>query len=168
MAKCRMSPLAGTTIPRAKLSALLLAHRLCYLVVTAANFRPASLSILGDSQCAIAITRKTGSMLKPYSANRAGEIDDLTKELSSHVDLLHPLATVPGDQNPADMGTRGKVAVIDMTSEVWQEGPPWLKEQRSDWPLRTNQTDIVPREELRPAGASCLAALGQTDRHQEA
>ena len=87
----------------------------------------------------MAITRKTGAILRPYSANRAGEIDELTKELRNHVDLLHPLATVPGDQNPADMGTRGKVAVKDMFSEVWQEGPPWLKEQRSGWPPRANQ-----------------------------
>ena len=31
-----------------------------------------------------------------------------------------------------------------------------------------DQTNAVPREELRPASASCLAVLGQGDVHQEA
>ena len=67
-----------TTIPRSELSALVLAHRLALLVAAASKSKPWMLSILTDSQCSIALTRKMGGLLRPYSANRVGEIEELS------------------------------------------------------------------------------------------
>ena len=65
IAKSRLALLHGITTPRAELSGLVLAFRLSDLIAAMLNFRPASLSVLTDSQCAVAMTEKTGSMLKP-------------------------------------------------------------------------------------------------------
>ena len=104
-------------------------------------------------QCAIAITKKTVALLKPYSANRTGEIDDLAREARKH-----PLAAIPGEDNPADLRTRGRIAIKDMSSEFWRKGPRWLQGGRGLWPLPTGLAQEVPREELPASGASCLAA----------
>ena len=151
MAKCRLTPLTGTTIPRSELSGLVVAHRLALLVAAAANYKPANLNILTDSECSIALSRKTGGLLRPFSANRVGEIEDLRKEIQHEVGVLEPLAAVPGDQNPADLGTRGKVTLKDMQCDWWQKGPAWLSQPRTTWPLNTDLTQQAPFKELRAA-----------------
>ena len=70
MANRRLSPKAGTSTLRAELSSLRPARRLGYVVVDEAIYAPASLSIIGDSECAIAITRMTAAALKTYCANQ--------------------------------------------------------------------------------------------------
>ena len=45
------------------------------------NFRPASLSVLTDSQCAVAISEKTGAILKSYTAYKVGEIEELSRDI---------------------------------------------------------------------------------------
>ena len=161
MAKSRLTPLTGTTIPRSELSGLVVAYRLALLVVTSANFRADSLSILTDSECSIALTRKTGGVLRPFSANRVGEIEDLAKELRVRVGVLEPLAAVPGGENPADLGTRGRVSLADLEGERWQTGPSWLRGPRSSWPTTTALSESAPVAELR---SSCTAGRTMLQR----
>ena len=114
IAKSRLALLQGTTTPQAELSGLVLALRLSTLAVTMVNFRLASLSVLTDSQCTVAMTEKTGSMLKPYAANRVGEIEELSRDIRKHVTILHPIAAITGEDNPADLGTRGRVTLEEL------------------------------------------------------
>ena len=58
-----------------------LAHRLALLVAADSKTKPWKLSILTDFECSIALTRKTGGVLKPYSANRVGEIEKLSNRI---------------------------------------------------------------------------------------
>ena len=90
---------------------MLLALRLSSLAVSMVNFKPASLSILTDFQLAVAMTEKTGSMLKPYAANRVGEIEELSRDIQKQVTVLHPIAAITGSDNPADLGTRGRITL---------------------------------------------------------
>ena len=129
-------------------TSLVVAHRLALLVATSANYRPAHLNILTDSECSIALTRKTGGVLRPFSANRVGEIEDLGKEIQCNVGVMEPLAAVPGEQNPADLGTRGRVTLEDMQGNWWQKGPAWLQQPRSTWPLNTDLSQEAPLKEL--------------------
>ena len=99
------------------------------------NFRPASLSVLTDSQCGVAMTEKTGSMIKPYTANRVGEIEELSRDKQKLMALLHPIAAIPGKQNPADLGTRGRVTLEELEGSFLQQGPHFLAEPRAYWPI---------------------------------
>lgn len=63
---------------------------------------------------------------KPFLANWTGEIQQTTSpEQWRHV---------PGMVNPADLPTRGLSAVTLAESEVWMEGPAFLKDDESTWP----------------------------------
>ena len=52
------------------------------------------------------------------------------KEKSS-LELHH----VPTDHNPADLGTRGMEKYSE-SLPFWLNGPKWLTEDKSQWPLR--------------------------------
>ena len=66
-----------------------------------------------------------------FSAPRVTEIQSNTEmEDWFWVDTKH---------NPSDMGTRGKVTMKDLEAgSMWREGPAWLKEPFSTWPLRSD------------------------------
>ena len=168
MAKCRLAPIQGTTVPRTELSGLVVGHRLTLLAAAGATFRITRATILTDSECTIAITRKTGGLLKPYSANRAGEIHDLSSDIKKLVGTLDPIRAIPGSQNPADQGTRGKTSIQELREGFWQRGPPWLVQDRGTWPLTTHVSEEVPLQELRTGRVlKTAAAVTTVDRHQK-
>ena len=46
---------------------------------------------------------------------------------------------VDTSDNPSDLGTRGKMTVKDLDAgSMWREGPAWLKQPSSTWPLRSD------------------------------
>ena len=70
--------------------------------------------------------RNQSREFKPFVTNRIGEIQPTTSpEQWRHV---------PGMVNPADLSTRGLSAVALAESEVWMEGPAFLKEDQPSWP----------------------------------
>ena len=73
-----------------------------------------------------------------YSAPRVTEIQTLTD-----IDAWFWIET---HDNPADLGTRGQVKISDLDEgSMWRNGPKWLKDPRSQWPLRSDfKKDDVP------------------------
>ena len=70
--------------------------------------------------------RNQSREFKPFVANRIGEIQRTTSpEQWRHV---------PGTINPADLPTRGLSAMALAESDVWMEGPAFLKDDESTWP----------------------------------
>ena len=71
--------------------------------------------------------------------------------LGNVVDSVEPVYHLPGEQNPADLGTRGHAALRELGLEsVWQKGPHFLTEMdRNKWPLTRDFRDSVPQSELR-------------------
>ena len=127
--KCRVAPLLGSTIPRGELQALVVLHRLISVVVEAFPFTFRSISTYSDSLCALGAMAKSTSALRPYFANRVLEVKRLREILLQKTDELAPISHIPGDQNPADLGTRGTVGVEDLGSRSrWQVGPEFLAE----------------------------------------
>ena len=125
--RCRVAPLLGTTIPRGELQALVVLHRLVTVVVDALPYRLQSISVYTDSFCSIGALRKSTSVLRPFFANRVMEIGRLREQLTGFTDDLPPVSHIPGEQNPADLGTRGLVSVGDLgPGSTWQVGPAFL------------------------------------------
>ena len=152
MAKARVSPVHGTTTPRAEMQSLVMLMRLILVAVSSLPSRIEKVIMALDSQCSIAATEKSGGLLGPYFANRVNEYHQLKSQVEALVGEVEPLQYIPGELNvSADMCTRGKADVKDMFSGgVWQEGPAFLKEERQMWPLsRHFKENSLPKEELR-------------------
>ena len=76
---------------------------------------------------------------KPFVCNQIGEIQRTTSpEQWRHV---------PGTVNPAGLPTRGLSAVALAESEVWMEGPAFLKEDQSTWPAGPPPRDDTKKTE---------------------
>ena len=115
--------------PRSELNGLLLLTRVTSAVLEGMVDMPHTITLAGDSTCTIAATCCVDNTLAAYFSNRVMEVHDdhinrWKSELKIPVDLIQ---FIPGDQNPADIGTRGKARADQLTqSDIWQTGPKWL------------------------------------------
>ena len=114
MAKCRVAPLLGMTVPRGEMQSLTILTRLMVVAAEAFPARFASVSAYTDSMCSIGALSKTSTALKPYFGNRVSEIQHLRSQLAELTDDLAPVHHIPGSINPADVGTRSGVLVEDL------------------------------------------------------
>ena len=166
IAKCRLTALRGTTIPRGELCAVVVMMRLAVLASLHLATPIHRITCSTDSECVIAALAKSGSSFAPYWQNRVSEITGLLEELAPRCDLLEPVTHVPSAQNPADIGTRGTVSLADLgPGSVWQQGPAFLASPRDAWPLqvltKTKATVVatshVTATELAPSSAPSSA-----------
>ena len=163
LAKARVTPLAGYTIPRSELSGTVLQTRLGLTVVKALQSEksmvPRGAIMLSDSKCSISAVDTTTRVLKPFFHNRVAEIVDNITEMRKycHVEDIH---YVSGEENPADLGTRGSVKAEDLgPGSFWQKGPSFLCSRRDLWPVTRDFTrSDVPDDEVRQSGKSAWAA----------
>ena len=84
------------------------------------------------------------AMTALYWIKRPGEWKQF---VSNRVRRIHRYTTpeswrhVPGHLNPADLGTRGINAAEFRDSELWWDGPPFLKEGPESWPPDITETE---------------------------
>ena len=152
LAKARVSPVHGTSTPRAEMQSLIMMMRLILTAVKSLPFKVERVVVALDSQCSIAATEKSGGLLGPYFANRVNEYYQLRGEIEELVDFAEPLQHVPGELNvSADMCTRGRAKADDLRPDSpWQGGPAFLRLERDQWPLcRDFRSVSLPKEELR-------------------
>ena len=135
--KCRVSPVKAMTIPRLELMGAVLSSRLAQniLKVIAVD----RTIFWTDSENVCYCVRNQSREFKPFVANRIGEI----QRTSSPEQWRH----VPGTVNPADLPTRGLSAMALAESEVWMEGPAFLKDDESTWPAAPPPRDNTMKTE---------------------
>ena len=80
-------------------------HRLTAVVVDAYPYRFGSITLYTDSLCSVGAMQKSNSLLRPFFANRVMEIHRIREQLVSFTDELTPISHIPGEDNPADLGT---------------------------------------------------------------
>ena len=119
MAKCRVAPLVGMTIPRSELQSLTMLTRMIMVVAEAYPARFVSISMYTDSMCSIGVLSKT-SALKPYFSHRVSKILQIRQQLQELTDTLVPVHHMAGEMNPADLGTRGTTKLSDLQAKsMW-------------------------------------------------
>ena len=69
----------------------------------------------------------------------------------------------PTENNPADLLTRGIPAKLLDINSLWFNGPPWLKEDSSTWPVWTCQKTKTKESNEYIGGLLCSIRAEQTD-----
>ena len=150
IAKGRVTPVHGMTIPRAELQALVILLRLASTVLKATEEKIARVTFATDSRCVLAALHKPAPAMKPYFANRVAEVWALLKELGEMCQQIDNPLFVPGSANPSDLGTREGARQADLGPDsVWQTGPPFLRMHRTHWPLKEVRAGDIPQSEMR-------------------
>ena len=163
LAKGRVTPLSGYTIPRSEMSSGVLVSRLLLRVVRALSSMTESIFssiILLDSECTISTLEASASQLKPFFHNRRAEIIENMEAVSKHCEM-EPVHWVPTDLNVADLLTRGTASLADIgIGSLWQTGPKFFSLPRSEWPVNRNcvNKSSIPTEEMR--APSTFAKIG--------
>ncbi|XP_062558125.1 uncharacterized protein LOC134223002 [Armigeres subalbatus] len=124
-AKSRVAPLNNKSIVRLELCAALLIARLLLSVCTSINVTE-NIHLWTDSTIVLHWLSANPSTWQTFVANRVAEIQELTTNCTwNHV---------PGDQNPADMISRGVNVDQLLDESLWWNGPAWLGTCSAAWP----------------------------------
>lgn len=124
--RSRVAPVKQLTIPRLELLGAVMAVELWAYVSDACRLEHIPVHYWTDSMIVLHWLSKESRSLKPFVANRVSAI------LKSS--LLSQWNHIPGEQNPADMVSRGSTVNNLRTSRIWWHGPHWLLQSKQDWP----------------------------------
>ncbi len=137
LAKTKVAPLNGCTIPRKENGAQLLSK----LLISVANILSISLADVFawcDSTIVLCWLSSPTSKLKTYVCNQV--TDTVSRIPASH------WRYVPTDCNPADVASRGTTPSQLIPFKLWWNGPTWLLQPPSAWPASTewrNKKNLV-------------------------
>ena len=113
----RVSPIKAVTIPRLELMGGILSARLARNIKK--TLTVGKTTFWTDSTNVLYWVHSKSRSFKPFVANRVGEIQRITDpEEWRHI---------PGEENPADLPTRGLTASQLTESKLWIEGPDGIK-----------------------------------------
>ncbi|XP_013148096.1 PREDICTED: uncharacterized protein LOC106110741, partial [Papilio polytes] len=140
-AKARVAPLKPTTIPKLELCSAVLGAQLSSAVTQALRCKIDRHIYWTDSKVALGWIQTT-SRTKTFVANRVAVITELSEPQS----WRH----VPSAENPADLCSRGVDPQYVSDSNIWWQGPGFLKLDKSSWPNAEIQTLDLPELKALP------------------
>lgn len=149
--KSKVAPLKRLSIPRLELSAALIGSRLYEKIILALDVPVKASYFWSDSTVVLQWMKLPPRTLKTFVANRISEIQSTTHGS----EWLH----VAGEENPADLVSRGLSASELVNSEKWKFGPSWLREPKSSWPIQVYETADLPVDELEQKKTTMLATI---------
>ncbi|XP_048478552.1 uncharacterized protein LOC125488881 [Plutella xylostella] len=125
MAKARVAPVKKITIPRLELMAAVMATRVYVQVKEGLTLDGYEVYFWSDSSVALTWIMTDGDW-SLFVKNRVREIREHTH--------TEDWRYVSGTKNPADLPSRG-CSPKKLLEEQWWEGPAWLKQKSSEWPV---------------------------------
>jgi hypothetical protein len=152
--KTRVAPKCKVSIPRMELMGSLLAVRLAQKIRDSLQMELGAVRFFTDSSAVLGMLSKDSASFLEFVGNRVSEI-----KIKSNPET--DWFWIPGELNPADMGTRPTVLPADMGPETpYQRGRSWMRLPVREWPVRKDFT-APPLEECRKdiLHATCAVVL---------
>ncbi|XP_055633006.1 uncharacterized protein LOC129773424 [Toxorhynchites rutilus septentrionalis] len=137
--KSRVAPLKRLTLPRLELCAAKEAALLHSKVTKALSLENVRTVFWSDSTIVLHWLRTPPNSLQTFVANRVSMIQTYT--------YSHSWRHVAGKENPADLVSRGMTIDDFLQSQLWKNGPPWLRNNTDVWPNSAEDHNI-PDEQL--------------------
>lgn len=125
IAKSRVAPLRGLSIPRLELCAAVLGSELVHNLLATTNFS-SPVTFWSDSTVVLQWIQSPPNVWKVFVSNRIAEIQRLTRTCRWRY--------VPSSLNPADRISRGIQPSQIAEDLLWWEGPPFLSQSVDTWP----------------------------------
>lgn len=123
--KTRVAPIQHVTLPRLELSACLLLANLTKKTLDSLEIDFTHKYFWTDSSVTLAWLKGDISKWKTFVANRVSEINSLINKN----DWYH----IRTNENPADMISRGCTGSKLCESQLWWQGPEWLRLPKCKW-----------------------------------
>ena len=128
MGKARTAPLKTVTIPRLELSAAVVASRLDKTLRKEIDISVDESVFWTDSTCVISYIQNNDKRFHTFVANRIAIIHDATSPSQWRY--------VDSERNPADDASRGLTVDSLISKNRWINGPDFLWEPESKWPVQ--------------------------------
>ena len=140
--KTRVAPKCKISIPRMELMGSLVAVRLYQKIKDSLRMEIEGVRFFTDSSAVLGMLNKDSGTFLEFVGTRVSEI-----RTKSKVDT--EWFWIPGELNPADMGTRPTLNPGNMGEESpYQKGFPWMYQPVESWPVKKDFTP-PPAEECR-------------------
>lgn len=139
--KSRVAPLQAVSIPRLELMAAVAGLKLVQTVGQVLGIDKSKWVFWSDSMDVLYWIRGQSRKIKPFVANRVGEIQASTNP--------EQWRYVPTKLNPSDLLTRGLGVSALAEEDKWWSGPAFLKQDPSKWPENKIETKRVLDVEIR-------------------
>ena len=126
LSKTGVKPVKVVTLPCMELLGAVLGSRLLTFIKEEVFKSGIETYLWTDATIALGWIESSSARYKPFVGNRIAEIQRATSTHSAK------WMWVPGDQNPADIPSRGIWPLDEKQTKLWTEGPEFLK--TGDWP----------------------------------
>ena len=137
MSKNRVAPTKRVTLPRLELLAAFILSKLLKFVLESLKVTVDRIVCWSDSLVALSWIRRPSRNWKLFVANRVQSIqENVSPECWRFC---------PGNENPADLLTRGENLDSVIHNQLWWNGPAWLKNSEENWP--ENKLEVSPESE---------------------